>query len=332
MKLASEQLATHLQKQLLPVYLLTGQETLLISEAAQHLRTVAQQQGFAERIVHRVGPGFSWELFRADASTLSLFSSKTLLELHLDAAHFTEAAKEALTHYMTHLPADKVLLICTEKLEAKQMNTNWYKRLDQQGAVVQFWPLNGAKLSQWLTQRLRTAGLILEPAALSLLLELTEGNLLASHQAVEKLKLTYGKGTLTVTQITAALGDNSHFDLFKLVDHLLAGQSKRSLTILQKLQQEGMEPVLITWALVRELRQWITLRRNVEQGQSLAQVLASPAIWESKKVLFKKALQRHSVMQLYHLLQEGSRIDRLIKGAETGNVWLALSQWCMRWC
>ncbi|GIS19499.1 MAG: hypothetical protein CM15mP120_14150 [Pseudomonadota bacterium] len=55
-----EQLAEVLNKGLAPVYLVSGDDTLLVTEACDQIVAAAKQQGFTERSVHHVETGFSW--------------------------------------------------------------------------------------------------------------------------------------------------------------------------------------------------------------------------------------------------------------------------------
>ena len=50
------------------------------------------------------------------------------------------------------------------------------------------------------------------------------------------------------------MADSSRFDVFKLADATLAGDTARSLRILAGVRTEGIEPVLVMWSLTRELR------------------------------------------------------------------------------
>ena len=83
MKLNPAQLGKHLQGNLSPVYVVSGDEPLLCQEAADAIRAATRQQGFSERQVFNADNNFDWgNLLQAGAS-LSLFADKRLLELRL---------------------------------------------------------------------------------------------------------------------------------------------------------------------------------------------------------------------------------------------------------
>jgi len=61
MQLRADQLATHLTKTLAPLYVLHGDEPLLVIEAGDAIRRAAREKGYTEREVLVSGPGFKWD-------------------------------------------------------------------------------------------------------------------------------------------------------------------------------------------------------------------------------------------------------------------------------
>src|SRR5690349_22327282 len=83
LKINSDSLGTHLEQQLLPVYLISGDEPLLTGEAADAVRARARADGFTERETHFLDRGADWDDVRASAGNLSLFGSRRLVEIRL---------------------------------------------------------------------------------------------------------------------------------------------------------------------------------------------------------------------------------------------------------
>lgn len=330
MKITFEQLGTHLKNPLSPIYLMTGDEAFLAQEAVTLIRTAAAMVGFQERKAFAVEAAFNWEIFLAEAAQQALFNPKILLELRLPATKINDAAKQALLKYTELASPDKILLITTDKLEAKHQNSAWYKKIEQQGTIITLWPLVGAKLQTWLQGRCQTQGLKINSEGLQILKELTEGNLAAAAQAIEKLKLHYGDAPLTAREILNDISQNSHYDIFTLVDNILAGNIPRTVAILNTLKNEAVEPTLILWALLREIRQIIQMQSALNNGEMLEKIFMQYRIWDSKKSFYRQAMQRYQLPQWYQLLQQASTIDATIKGAVQGNIWLALNQLCLQ--
>ena len=59
MKIQANQLSTHLQKNLAPCYLVTGDEPLLVTEALDNIRQAAREGGFGARESHMATRSFA---------------------------------------------------------------------------------------------------------------------------------------------------------------------------------------------------------------------------------------------------------------------------------
>lgn len=328
MKLAAAQVAQHLSKNLFPVYVISGDEPLLAQEMLDLIRDAAKKAGFSERV--RINTETDWtKNFSANAQSLSLFSTQRLLELDLTTVKLNAASSKILQEYTQQPPADTILLVRTNKLDSKTEQSSWYKALDKIGVMIQLWPITIEQLPAWILQRAKKLNLNMTKAAADILAIRVEGNLLAAAQELEKLSLL-NEEVINDQVIENAVTDNSHFDIFSLVDSALAGNTQRSLKILHNLAAEDTEPTLVLWALTREIRTLSDIAKQVKQGVSLASLFPKFRIWEKRQPNVRAFLQRHNLEQCWELLTSAAQIDRMIKGAEKGNIWDALSQFILK--
>lgn len=325
MRLRNDQLAAQLEKSLAPIYFLTGDEPLQMGEAADLVRAKARQQGHTEREVLEQGAGFDWAALSSAADNLSLFGDRRLLDLRLASGKVGTDGSKTLAGYAGNPPPDTLLLITAPKLERSQLNTKWVKSLDQAGVLVQIWPVEGDRLPPWIEQRLRRVGLIPERGVVPMLVERVEGNLLAATQEIEKLLLLQGPGVISVDQLAESVADSARFDVFGLVDTLLAGDAGRGLRMLEGLQAEGVAPPVVLWALSREIRALAEMAFEIEQGGSAERVMGAYRVWEKRKPLVRKGLQQRASRWQRRLL-ECARVDRAIKGLDSADPWLLLRE------
>lgn len=324
MRVYPEQLPRQLESRLAPIYLIHGDEPLLAMDAADAIRAAARKRGHDERLVYTVEPGFDWGTLAAGAASGSLFATHRLLELRLDEARPGDAGGKALNAYAAAPPPDVVLLVLCGKLDAAAQKSRWFGALDRAGVSVPVRPIEPARLPAWIEARLRTRGLRASPEAIQLLAARGEGNLLAADQEIAKLALLHAGGVLDAEQVQAAVGDSARFSVFELVDSALAGKARRVLRILAGLRAEGVEPVLVSWALAREVQLLHRLHGELaggdpRGGSATQQVLARHKVWPQRQPLVKQALARLSPADCARLLSDCARLDRLIKGVETGN-------------
>ncbi|HEY7775628.1 MAG TPA: DNA polymerase III subunit delta, partial [Kineobactrum sp.] len=322
MQLKPEQLRQHLQKQCLPVYLLHGEETLLVQECADQIRTAARQAGCSDREIIDASPkDFSWQALLNCAAEMSLFGDRRLIELQLPGGKPGAEGSKALCEYVARASGDDVLLVISGKIDKQSLSSKWYKTLDQAGATLQIWPVKARDLPRWLRQRLEAAGLGIDDDALELLSERLEGNLLAAVQEVEKLKLLAKDQHVTLNTVTMAVLDNARYNLFDMVDTALRGDAAASLRMVHGLRAEGTDLIPLLWGVTRELRSLYAMQLDCEAGQPVARVLAAHRVWSNRTALVQGALQRHNSRSLGELLQLALEVDGCLKGFAQGNPW-----------
>lgn len=324
MQLRQGELAAQLAKRLLPIYLVTGDEPLQVLEAADAVRASARAHGHATREVLEVDKGFDWSRLAAEASSLSLFGDRRLVELRLASPRPGAEGAKAIADYAARPPDDAVLLVLMPKLERDQTRSAWFRAIDQIGAVLQVWPLDAARLPGWVAQRMRQRGLTPAPGVAEMLAERSEGNLLACTQEIEKLVLLHGAGTVTTEQLASAVADSSRFDIYGLADAALGGAAARSLRMLRGLRAEGTAETLVLWVLARECRMLAEVSASLAAGDQPEPLLQAHRVWEKRRPLVQQALRRGSTTLWREALTLCEHCDRAIKGQAKADPWLLL--------
>jgi DNA polymerase III subunit delta len=312
-KLNADALGGHLSGRLLPVYLITGDEPLLGGEAADAVRAAARAQGYTERVVHFVTPGFNWNDLTGSVNTLSLFAERRLVEIRLASARPGPAGGAALVELIATNVPDVVFLIQTPRLEREAQGAEWVRAAEKHGAWVQVWPVDAGKLPGWLAGRARRLKLQADSGVFEALAERTEGNLLAANQELEKLRLAATEGRITLDQVVAGVADSARFDTFKLLTAALEGDAPRALRILDGLRAEGVEPVLVLWALARAVRDlWNTLGDRDDSRS---------ARWSPQGAALERGRVRAARLDYRRLSARAEQADRIVKGRAAGDAW-----------
>ena len=154
-----------------------------------------------------------------------------------------------------------------------------------------------------------------------------EGNLLAADQEIEKLYLLLGSGKITYADVAQAVTSQSRYSVFELVDMLLTGNSKRVIKIISGLKAEGMVPVVINWALAKDIR---LLSQVAAELSSVDFKLKRSGVWQSRIALFKSCLTRHRPRAFQLMLKRCAYIDAVSKGLIDANVWDEIETLCLR--
>jgi DNA polymerase-3 subunit delta len=321
LKINVNQLSTHLQKSLAPCYLVTGDEHLLVDEALDAIRAAAREQGFTSRDLHVATTGFDWTQLRDSGANLSLFAEKRIIELRVPTGKPGRAGSQAIADFVDIIDSDLLFIVVAPKLDRNSQSAKWVKALEAKGVSIPVWPIGLRELPGWIAERMRRTGLQPDRDAVTLIADRVEGNLLAAGQEIEKLRLILGEGKVTADDVGDAVANSSRYDVFKLVDAALGGDAKRALRILSGLRAEGIEPVIVVWALTRELRTLASLTDTVAQGADLANGMRKNGVWQNRQALVRNCIGRHKHGDFHQLLKSASHADQAAKGQTSSDPW-----------
>ena len=344
MQLAAAQLARHLQQGLRPLYVLHGDEALLVQEAADAIRATARAQGHTERSVHTVaGAHFDWGAVLAAGSSLSLFADRQLVEIRIPSGKPGKDGSAALQQLAEAAPGnDGVLtLVLLPRLDKATRTSAWFAALDGAGVTVQIDGIERAALPLWLAQRLAAQGQRVAAGeegqrTLAFFADRVEGNLLAAHQEISKLALLHPPGELSWAQVEAAVLNVARYDVFKLSEAVLAGQPARVQRMLDGLQAEGEAEVLVHWALAEDIRALKRVKDAMSAGKPLPMALRENRIWGPRERLFERVLPRLGDATTARLLHAAHVVDGIVKGLKApdwpADGWQALQRLAMQLC
>ena len=126
---------------------------------------------------------------------------------------------------------------------------------------------------------------------------------------------------VTAEDVAVAVANNSRYDVYKLVDAAVSGNGKRAMKILNGLRGEGVEPVIVIWALTRELRELAKLADAVRQNIDLGTAMQKQRVWNNRQAMVRACIGRHQYTELYRLLKATGRADAAAKGQAAGDPW-----------
>lgn len=321
MLLKGEQLAAHLERELRPLYVVYGDEPLLVIEAADSIRAKARQQGYSEREVLTVLPHFDWNQLLAAGGNMSLFGDRKLIDLRIPTGKPGKEGGAALQDWCRKLSPDNLLLVALPELDWREEKAVWFTTLVNAGVAIKLNAPPLAELPGWIAGRLRRQQQSADLESLKFIAERVEGNLLAAHQEIQKLGLLYPTGALAPAQVREAVLNVARYDLDGLREALLAGDLGRLTRTLDGLMHEGEPPPLVLWAMSEEIRTLAVVRSGLDRGKPLDAALKDAKVWGPRLNPVKKALQRLSTATIEAALQHAGKIDRLAKGAAQGNIW-----------
>ena len=325
MNLAPAQLAEHLKRGIKSLYTLHGDEPLLVQEFADSLRAHARGLGYTERTVHTVqGAHFDWSEVLASGGSLSLFADKQIVEIRIPSGKPGKDGSAALQQIAERAHGDDstLTLIMLPRLDRLTIKGAWFGALESYGMTVKFEPMARGMLPQWISQRLQAQGQRVAAGeegqrTLQFFSDRVEGNLLAAHQEIQKLGLLYGAtdgGVLSFERVENAVLNVARYDVFKLSEAVLGGQTVRVARMLDGLQAEGESEVLVHWAISEDIRSMKRVKDAIAAGRPMPMALRENRVWGVKEKLYERVLPGITDTTLANLLTAAHKVDGIVKG------------------
>ena len=321
MNIKPEQLQNSLSNQLASTYFAFGAEILLVEQSLSMIKGIARENGFKERFRFDIDGNFSWDSIISLISSPSLFAEKRIIECRLTTGKIGVKGSKALTEILETLPDDILLIISSGKLEMAQQKSKWFKTLDKKGIIIQHWEVQSNQLVGWITRNMSQLGIDSNIEVANAIAYCTEGNLLASMQEIQKLKIAYPDGKINLREYLNQIDQQSQYSVFGMIDSALQGDTDKVNKVFNSLVDDSTPPVILVSSLYREIKNLVNMSIELKTNQTIESILNNHRVWQKRKPLISNALKKHSYQKLQKLLLRLGRIDRSLKGMDNLDVY-----------
>jgi DNA polymerase-3 subunit delta len=319
MRIKPETLNSQLANKLELLYFVFGAEALLVQQSLDKILSTARQKGFSEKISFEINAKFDWGLITAEIANTSLFSPKRIIECKLTTGKIGIKGSKALSTLAGNIPADILLVISTAKLDLAQQKSKWFKTLEQFGGVIQHWEISSDHLVGWISNHMQGIGLTSNKEVAQSIASYTEGNLLASMQEIQKLKMAYPDGNIDTQEFLNQAQEQSKYTIYGLIDSALFGDAIQVNKIYHTLLNDNAMPIQLSSSLYKEVKSIIDMSIAMRKN-NINTVLQNHRVWNKRKPVITNILKRYPYQHLQKILLSLGRIDRSIKGMDNLNV------------
>ena len=290
-----------------PFWLISGTDDFLAVEAGDAVRATARQLGYTDRQVLELTASGDWSRLTMAAADMGMFDDRKIVEVRIPTGKVGKNGAPTILQYLDH-PIDGVITVFTMPTpEWQTQKEAWWTTLSRKATHIDCTAIERSQLPQWLKARLARHGMSASPETLEAFADMTEGNLFAAAQEVEKLSLLYPKATLTTEQLRTAVANSARFEFDTLFESMKLGQAERIVRIIDGLEAQSEALPFLLAMLTAEIRSLIKLRSGYDQGMSrIPGVFATPSS--------QRAARRLTVKKLCAALSVCADIDRLAKG------------------
>lgn len=300
------------------LYVVMGDEPLLVTETTDGLRAAARRTGYLERTSLILDARGDWSAVIAATQNISLFGDRRLVEVRIPTGKPGKIGGETLIKLAGLVQdgalSDTLVLVGLPKLDKATRNSKWATALLDAATLVEVPTVERGDLPRWIQQRLARQKQQLEPASLEWMADKVEGNLLAAFQEIQKLALLYPEGKLSPKDVEQAVLNVARYDVFSLRDAMLAGNPARALSVLAGLRAEGEALPLVLWAVGEEIRVMARIAAGMSGGQDISSAMRQQRIFGPRENLMRQTLRRVPAQAWPAAVLHAHDVDRLIKG------------------
>lgn len=238
-----------------PLYIIAGDEPLLVIETADTLRAAARAAGYTDRTSVVMDARSDWNALAASAGSGSLFGERRLLEIRLPGGKPGKQGGDVLIRIAQQaaeaVDAETLTVVLLPRLDKTIRATPWFTALNRHGMLIEVLNVERHALPEWIAMRLGQQGQSADRETLHWMADRVEGNLLAAHQEIMKLGLSYPEGRLSLEQVQQAVMNVARYNAFKLRDAIQSGNAPRVMRMIEGLRAEGEALPLVLWAVMQ---------------------------------------------------------------------------------
>ena len=264
----------HLEQDgLMPVYLLQGDERLLVDEAKQKLLEMAVDDPHDAMAVTRLDlaePGTTARDVIAACKSLGLFTPRQAVVVRgAETLERRTEDREAISEYVETTAPGTTLMLLATRLKG---NLGLVKRIKKHGRVVTFEPLKAYQVPRWIGDESRRLGHRIDPSASSLVAEMVGYELHRLRLVVEQLSLYVGPSKpITSTDVENVLASTRQHSIFELVDAVGQKKLPDALRHLNAMIAHREPALRILALLIRHFRQLWQVSEAKTDGLSVDQ-------------------------------------------------------------
>lgn len=259
-----------------PLYVVHGDEAFLKRQVIRVLikRTLGDE-GDLQTVSTYAGDKANFAEVFDDLDTVPFFDPKRIVSVE-NADPFVTKYRSELEERLAHLPETGLLILDVKTWAA---NTRLAKMIDNSATIACKAPRTQDLprwCSDWCAAHYQKQ---LAPDAAKLLTELVEPEMGLLDQELLKLSIYIGaRPRIEFADVDKLVGNNRAQDIWKIFGAIGAGSVKEALAIVNRLFDQGEEPLRIVGAMSFQLRKLAQATRLTTLGVSLGAAVAQAGI------------------------------------------------------
>jgi len=298
-----------------PLYLLFGAETYLRDLAARAITDASLKNASLREFNEASFSLWSTDVQQAIAAAEQLpMMSPRRVVLIKDFAKLREMDEEALMRYVARPVESSVVIFVADDLDKRRKVS---KTLLDVCAAIEFASLTDTELADWAKKRLKELKVQTDERTLHQIVALVGSDVRTLSNELEKLATAaLDSGFITMEMVDALVGRSRELSNFELADHLIARNRKRALQTLQRILDDGAEPVMLIGLIASNYHRLALAKELMAKGAPNQEVYRQIGIFGRNREEFLATARRSDASQLTRSIQRIAAADLAIKTSQ----------------
>lgn len=298
-----------------PLYLLFGAESYLRDLAARAITDLVLRDAPLREFNESSFSLGSVDVQQAIAAAeqLPMMAERRVVSV-TDFGRLREADEEALVRYLVRPAPSSVVIFIADDLDKRRKLS---KQLLDACTSVEFAPLSDTELATWAKSRLRELKAETDERSLHHLVALVGSDVRTLSNELEKLATAaLPSHVITMEMIDTLVGRSRVLSNFELTDYLIARNRRRALQTLQRLLDDGAEPVMLIGLIAGNFHRLALAKELMTRGAAKEEVFRLVAMPYSKREEFLATARRTEADALTRSIERIAAADLAIKTSQ----------------
>ena len=212
-------------------------------------------------------------------------------------------------------PEDIQFILNSKNLEKKSILRKLFEK-EKNIVCVPFYEDNNQALNSIINKFLRDKKIPISQQLINVLIERSRGDRKNLNNELQKIEnFSLDKKSITLQEIIKLTNLADNYSASELVDHSLAKNTRRTVTILNENNYSDEDNIIIIRTLLTKLKRLIKIHNLVDEKSNIEQAISSfkPPIFWKDKPLVTQQIRAWKKDHLKNLIYKTNEIELLIK-------------------
>jgi DNA polymerase-3 subunit delta len=247
--------------------------------------------------------------------TKSFFDNEKLIIIN----RATDKIKETVEDLIEKNPEDIKIILNSKNLEKKSTLRKIFEK-EKSIICVPFYEDNNQTLNSIISLFFRNKKIPISQQLINVLIERSRGDRKNLNNELEKIEAySLNKKNLNLEEIIRLTNLADNYSASELVDHSLAKNTRKTVTILNENNYSDEDNIIIIRTLLAKLKRLVKIHELVDEKNNIEQAISAskpPVFWKDKPLVIQQ-IKSWKKEQLKNLIYKTNEIELLIKKNST---------------